>query len=180
MKILPTFGIALVFLAVCGTVLTNFRQRNTGVMHYERYFSATPPTGYGLQRSLVSVEAPANDLDQSILQQGILYHQAEDYDLALTSLRAYLESNPAPADHLPQLLATTAALATGHYGEAAKHLEAMPQTNPEAEAAAVWFSGLLDLRAEKLTAARSKFQLLSNMRSDGNYPVDAMLEDLGR
>lgn len=157
--------------------MVNHQHREQGAILFEQYFDADPPAGYGLQRSLQA--AGGNDLDASILRQGILYHQQQAYDLALPALRAYLESNPVPESYLPQLLAATAALATGEFAEGAAYLEAMPTEEEEAAAAAAWYRGLLALREEKYKEADTQLRLVEKYWPTHPYPVAKLLDSEG-
>lgn len=95
--------------------------------------------------------------------------------MALVSLRAYLESNPTPDNFLPELLAGTAAMASGSYGEARRFLQQLPEEDSDADGAALWYLGLLDLREENLEAARGKLQLLAGSPARNQYPVEDLL-----
>lgn len=160
--------LALTLLASCG-----YRNANQGRLLYQRYFEATSPVGYGTLRAVAT--PAALDGDASILAQGKRYHQTADYDLALVSLRAYLESNPAPEAYLPELLAGTAAMASGYYDEARDYLERLPTEDSDADGAALWYLSLLDLREENLVAARGKLELLAASPARNQYPVGDVL-----
>lgn len=156
-------------------VLSNCQHNHTGTTLYEAYFDATPVNGYATQRSLA---AGNEDTDASILRQGKLYHQQKDYDLALMSLRAYLESNPEPGNHQVFLLAATAAMASGNYGEAATYLQQISQENPEFGAAASWHTALLALKKEDLSAATKELRSLELAGMNRLYPVQEILAKL--
>lgn len=150
-------------------------RQQAGTVLFEEYFDAAPPAGYGLQRGFQAVGG--EDLDASILRQGILYHQQGAYDLALPTLRAYLESNPVPESYLPQLLAATAAMATGEYAEGAAHLEAMPTEQGEAAAAAAWYGALLALRENRYDEANAQLDLIGEYWPAHPYPVNDLLNN---
>ena len=151
------------------------QRNNTGVLLYEAYFDATPVNGYATQRSLA---AAALDEDASILRQGIRYHQERDYDLALMSFRAYLESNPEPGNDQVFLLTATAAMASGNYAEAEAYLKQIDKDNSEFAVAASWHTAMLALRNENLDAAAAELRLLEQAGMDRLYPIKAILADL--
>lgn len=144
-------------------------------MLYETYFDATPVNGYATQRSLT---AATPDEDASILRQGVRYHQEQDYDLALMSFRAYLESNPEPNNDQVFLLAATAAMASGNYAEGEEYLMRIAKDDSEFGAAASWYIALLTLRKEKLDAAAAELRLLEQAGMDRLYPVKEILASL--
>lgn len=172
-----TFTIALLAVITILTVfaMSSYRQGNAGTLLFEEYFSATPAQGYATQRSLA---VAGNDTDASILHQGKLYHQQQDYDLALMSLRAFLESNPVPATGEPLFLAATAASATGHYAEAAEYLAQIAPDEPEYGPEASWHTALLLLKDEKPVAARPYLEGLKNSGRGNLYPVEEVLKKL--
>ena len=174
-KYLPFLSF-VVLLAIAFAASSTYRNAKPGEVLYNRYFEAQTPAGAGITRAAVG-EAAA-DPDVSILEQGKRYYQSEDYDLALVSLRAYLEANPTPEDYLPELLAGTAAMATGHYSEGKRYLQRLPESHAAADAAALWYLSLLDLREENLSAARGKLQLLADQRMGAEYPVTEVLQKL--
>ena len=152
------------------TLLFFYRQTNPGLHLYQAYFEATPHVGQGITRA-----AAAPSGEYAVLEQGKRYHQAGQYDYALTSLRSYLTTQPIPADYLPELLAGTAAMATGNYAEARRYLQELPTEDTDADAAALWYLSLLDLHDENLDAAQGKLQLLTASPAARQYPVDELL-----
>ncbi|NJC27730.1 hypothetical protein [Neolewinella antarctica] len=170
------------FLCIATTLLVAFfaisayRQAAPGARLYNQYFTANSPIGYTTDRAL-GLTALAGDA--AILEQGKRYHQDTDYDLALVSLRTYLDHNPVPNDYLPELLAGTAAMATGNYAEARSHLWQLPESDSDADGAALWYLSLLDLREENLVAARGKLRLLAGSPAGRQYPVEEVLGELG-
>lgn len=164
-------GLVLVFLIVCAFALTGYSEDNAGKLLAEEFFSPVPVQGYGTQRALT---AGSRDAAASILRQGIVYHQQQDYDLALVSFRAYFEEAPVREDYLPTVLATTAAIATGNYAEARELLNGIPKTEKDMRQDYLWHAALLDLRNENFPAARESLTELERMdRTD--YKVKALL-----
>lgn len=152
--------------------MTACGKANEGSRLFEKYFEASPANGYGTQRSLV---ADISDEDASILRQGVTYHQQADYDLALVSFRAYLESNPAPATDQPLLLAATAAIATGHYAEGEEYLNQIPADETEAGVASRWYIALLLLRRNDKRAAVWALRQIETSQNARAYPVGELL-----
>ncbi len=142
-------------------------------MLFEQYFEAEPVSGYGTQRSLAT---GISDEDASILRQGITYHQQMDYDLALVSFRAFLESNPEPASDRPLLLAATAAIATGHYAEGKEYLAQITEDDSEIGTAANWHQALLLLRKEERSAALAELQLVGRSPAGSAYPTEDLVK----
>ena len=148
--------------------MTTHGEVNEGVLLFEEYFEAKPVAGYGTQRSLA---AGISDEDASILRQGIAYHQRADYDLALVSFRAFLESNPVPATDQPLLLAATAAIATGHYAEGAEYLNQITEDDSEVGTAANWHQALLYLRKEEGSTALMELRNVELATAGRAYPT---------
>ena len=155
--------------------LSSYREANKGALLFEEYFEAAPVEGYGTQRSLTVGQ---RDTDASILRQGIAYHQQADYDLALVSLRAYLDSNPLPDNDQVFLLAATAAIASGNYAEGEEYLKQIAKDDAKFGAAASWHTALLALRKENLRAATGELRLLEQAGMNRLYPVKAILQNL--
>lgn len=175
-KALPLiFGFLL--LAICTLAVASFHSEKRGQRLYEEYFEATPPSGYGAQRALGT--SNVTDADQSILRQGINYHQAGRYDYALTSFRAYLESNPEPETYTVELLAATAAMASGEFLEGKGYLETMTLDAPAAKAAYYWYQALLELRNEDLTEARQMLEKLRALPESKDYQAAELERVLG-
>lgn len=133
-------------------MLGSYRSGNAGKLLAEEYFSALPAGGYGTQRALRPVTIATNDA--AILDQGILFHQQQEYDKALVSFRAYLDAHPVTDDYLPGYLASTAAFATGRYHESEEYIGTIQRNSPTAQAAFHWQSAILALRREQFTAAQ--------------------------
>lgn len=138
----------------------------------EEFFSAQPPNGYGTQRAL-SPAGATSDADASILRQGVRYHQEEEYDLALVAFRAYFSGEPVSVKPLHLNLATTAALASGAYADAATFVAEMPVASTDR----LWWGAMLDLRREKLRGAKDKLEQLVE-RNDNSYPAAVLLQRL--
>jgi len=172
---LRTLGILAALALFLGLAMVGFRSEKKGAALYHQYFDPTPVGGYGIQRAL-GVESLTTD--QSILQQGILYHQQREYDLALVAFRAYLEGQSVTAGPRPYLLAATAAMARGAYEEAAGYLDRMPRDDDAAVAAHGWYSALLDLREEKLSLAASRLKNLLEQKGGKEYPVSQVVTEL--
>ncbi len=162
-------------LALCTLAVSQYRTARQGALLYAEYFSPIPPGGYGAQRVLT---AAATDTDASILRQGISYHQEGRYDYALTAFRAYLESHPEPEGYTVELLAATAAMASGEYSEGESYLEAMPKEVPAAKAAYIYYQALLTLRNEDLEQAGRKLELLKGLQAGGLFPAAEILDEL--
>ncbi|MFT5999603.1 MAG: tetratricopeptide (TPR) repeat protein [Neolewinella sp.] len=162
-------------LLLMAFAVSRYQRDHMGTLLYEAYFDATPANGYATQRSLA---ARNEDTDASILRQGKLYHQQKDYDLALMSLRAYLESNPEPDNDQVFLLAATAAMASGNYVEAEEYLQQISKNDAKFGAAASWHMALLCLRKEDLRAAVWELRLLEQAGLDRLYPVKDILAKL--
>jgi tetratricopeptide (TPR) repeat protein len=162
-------------LLLIAFAVSSYQRGNSGTIMYEAYFDATPVNGYATQRSLA---AGTNDTDASILRQGKLYHQQKDYDLALMSLRAYLESNPEQTSSKPLLLAATSALATGRYSEGEELLQLINMDIPEHGNAAKWYTALLHLRKEEKTKAAKLLRELETAGLGRLYPVKDILAKL--
>ena len=173
-KVLTSLSFALLLLLSL-LVGCNYRSANQGQRLYGKYFSAESPIGY---QTLRAVGAAQLDDEASILEQGKRYHQQQDYDMALVSFRAYLESNPEPASFLPELLAGTSAMASGYYDEARDYFERLPTNVSEADGAALWYLSLLDLRDENIDAARGKLEVLAKSAARNQYPVRDVLQQL--
>ena len=154
----------------------SFKAENSGALLFDRYFDATPVNGYSIQRGLTP--AKVTDQDASILRQGVNWHQSKDYDLALVSLRAYLESNPVPATGRPLLLAATAAIAIGEYEEAAGYLAEVPRVDAATRVADDWYTALLALRKEDLAAARPLLEKIAKDANGRNYAAKDLLKAL--
>lgn len=148
--------------------MTTYGEANAGVLLFEEYFDAAPANGYGTQRSLA---AGISDEDASILRQGILYHQQADYDLALVSFRAFLESNAETASDRDLLFAATAAIATGHYAEGGEYLDLITEDDSEPGTAANWHQALLHLRGEERKAALAELRLVEQATAGRSYPA---------
>lgn len=170
-----TIGLVALILLLSVFAISYSRQENKGTLLFEKYFDAAPVEGYGTQRSLT---ANQRDTDASILRQGIAYHQQADYDLALMSFRAYLESNPEPASDQVFFLAATAAIAAGNYTEGEELLNQVAKDDAEFGAAASWHTALLALKKENLPAATSELRSLEQAGIDRLYPVKKLLADL--
>lgn len=162
-------------LALCTLAVSQYQTARKGALLYAEYFSPVPPGGYGAQRVLTAV---ATDTDASILRQGISDHQEGRYDYALTAFRAYLESNPEPEEYTIELLAATAAMASGEYAEGRIYLEAMPKEAPVAKAAFVYYQALLELRNEELEEAGKNLELLKGLQAGGLFPAAEILDEL--
>ena len=160
-------------LLFSGFAMTTYGESDGGVLLFEEYFEAKPVYGYGIRRSLA---ADLSDTDASILRQGISYHQQADYDLAIVSFRAFLESNPEPADDQPLLLAATAAIATGHYAEGMDYLDEITEDDSETGTAANWHQALLHLRKGNNAAALAELQRVKQARAGRAYPTARLLE----
>jgi tetratricopeptide (TPR) repeat protein len=170
-----SIAVLLTSLVLLVFAISNYQRSHKGALLYETYFDATPADGYATQRSL---SAGNDDTDASILRQGKLYHQQKEYDLALMSLRAYLESNPEPDDGQVFLLGATAAMASGNYAEATAYLQQISKDDAELKAAASWHTALLDLREENLQKAINGLRLLEEAGQDRLYPVKEILAKL--
>lgn len=162
-------------LALCTLAVSNYRTARQGALLYAEFFTPTPPSGYGSQRVLT---ATATDTDASILRQGFSYHQAGRYDYALTAFRAFLEGNPEPEGYTVELLAATAAMASGEYEEGDAFLQGMPQEAPAAKAAYLYYSALLDLRQERLDDAGEKLARLKEMQAGSLFPAAEILLEM--
>ncbi|OAV43297.1 hypothetical protein [Lewinella sp. 4G2] len=173
-KLIPFLSTALLLL-VAVLMVQGYRNATPGEVLYRQYFQAEMPANAGNTRA---VAVATLDPDASLLEQGRRHYLSEDYDLALVSLRAYLESNPFPDDYLPELMAGTSAMATGNYAEGKRYLQQLPDTHDEADAAALWYLSLIDLHEEQLGAARAKLELLSQQPLGSEYPVNEVLGEL--
>lgn len=171
MKKVFHFAVALTVLVLSVLAVSGYAEDNAGKLLAEEFFSPVPARGYGTQRVLV---AGASDAAASILRQGVIYHQQEDYGLALMSLRAYLEESPVQEDHLALLLAATAAIATGYYTEARGFLDAVPRSGTAVHRDYLWYSALLDLRQEDTASARKQLERLDALGKT-DYAVKALL-----
>lgn len=152
--------------------MTNYRSHNSGRLLFEEFFEATPLGGYGTQRALGTIDQ--NDTDASILRQGIKYHQAGDYDLALVSLRAYLEGNPVQEEKAVMLLAAGAAMATGNYAEAREYVDELSESAPSA----IWYDALLNLRVEDIQGAKASLTALTEKNSEASATAKELLTRL--
>lgn len=152
----------------------SYRAERPGDRLFGAYFSAAPVQGYPAQRSL---SAGMVDADASILRQAYAYHKAADYDLALVSFRAFLESNPVPESDETLLLAGTSAVATGNYAEGAEYLRRVDENGAFA-AEARWHLALLDLREGSLAAARGELRRISEAPAGRSLPVGELLEKI--
>lgn len=170
-KSLPLL-LVLVLMTLALVATTTYRQVNQGNRLYHQYFSAESPLGYQTTRAV----GKASDQEASIWEQAKRYHQGKDYQLALSSLRNYFESEPAPNTFLPELLAGTAAMASGEYTEARRFFQEIPADNQEVDAAALWYLSLLDLKQENLQAAQGKLELLTSNPAGKAYPAEELLE----
>lgn len=164
-------GLAIVFLVVCTFALTGYSEDNAGKLLAEEFFSPVPVRGYGTQRALTVGNRAAA---ASILRQGIIYHQQQDYDLALVSFRAYFDEVPVREEYFPTVLASTAAFVTGNYEEAREFLDGIPQTEKTVRQDYLWHTALLDLRNEDFSAARERLAELEGMGQQ-DYEVKALL-----
>lgn len=171
-----TFSILLIlgFIACSVFAVSSYRAEQPGVRLFGEYFSAVPVQGYAVQRSL---SAGANDEDASILRQAFAYHKSADYDLALVSFRAYLESNPLPVHEETLLLAGTSAVATGNYAEGAEYLDQI-ETSGELAAEARWHLALIDLQQGKLTSARGELKRVATSKNGQGLPITELLEKI--
>jgi len=161
------------FVALCVVVFGSYRSGNAGKLLAEEYFTALPAGGYGTQRALRPVTIETNDA--AILDQGILYHQQQEYDRALVSLRAYLDDRPVTDDYLPGFLASTAAFATGRYAESQEYIQSMQRSSRSAKAAFHWQSALLELRQEELTSAHHHLEQVVSLDSTGYAAGELLL-----
>lgn len=171
LKKLILSGLAILFLAVCVIALTGYAKDNQGKLLAEEFFSPVPVRGYGTQRALI---AGSRDAAASILRQGIIYHQQQDYDLALVSFRAYFDEVPVREEYFPTVLASTAAFVTGNYEEAREFLDGISQTEKTVRQDYLWYTALLDLRDENFSAARERLTELEGM-GQKDYEVKALL-----
>lgn len=175
-KALPIlFGLLLI--ALCTLAISSYRTARQGTILYAEFFTPTPPGGYAAERTLTAGQV-TTDTDASILRQGITYHQEERYDYALASLRAYLESNPDPVNPNVELLAATAAMASGEYAEAESYLQDMPRETAKAEGAYLYYGALINLREEQLEAAENKLITLGKLPGAEMYPAAEILEKM--
>ncbi len=149
--------------------LQSYQAANTGRLLMEEFFDARPAYGYGTQRVLTAAGNPL-DTDASILRQGTLYHQEEQYDLALVAFRAYFSGSPVDPDPLHLQLAATAAMSAGAYTEAADFVAELSAASADKH----WWQSLLALRQEDLVAAKAHLQAIAE-RKDHNYPVADLL-----
>lgn len=171
-KFVLSFFLFVTLIVLAIVALSSYRSANAGKLLADKFFSALPAEGYGTQRALSPKQRATTEA--SILSQGILYHQQKDYDRALVSLRAYLADQPVSDDYLPGLLASTAAFATGRYGEAQEFLENMSRDSDPALAAYHWQSALLALRKEDFSAARLHLEEVIKLRPAG-YAANELL-----
>jgi lipopolysaccharide biosynthesis regulator YciM len=162
-------------LLLTAFAVSNYQRAHKGALLYETYFDATPVDGYATQRSLA---AGNEGTDASILRQGKLYHQQKDYDLALMSLRAYLESNSEPTSSEPLLLAATAAMATGRYDEGNEFLQLINLDSPDQGNTAKWYSALLLIRKGEKANATNLLRELEAQGMGRLYPVKDVLAKL--
>lgn len=175
LKKIISIALLVASILLLAFAVRSYQRDNAGTLLYETYFDASPVNGYATQRSLAAGNA---DTDASILRQGKLYHQQKHYDLALMSLRAYLESNPEPDNDQVFLLAATAAMASGNYVEAEEYLQHVSKDDPEFGAAALWHTSLLALRKEDLQEAVWGLRALEKAGMDRLYPVKDVLAKL--
>lgn len=152
--------------------MKSYQQDNAGKLLAEAFFLPEPVMGYGTQRALT---VGTKDVTESLLRQGKTYHQQKDFDLALVSLRAYFDEVAVEPDYLPYLLAVTAAMATGHYKESVEHLNEMPRTKKQAEAAYRWYASLLSLRQENVVEARLHLEQLLALQPQA-YPASELMD----
>lgn len=171
-----TISIVLVlgFIACSVFAILSYRAEQPGARLFTEYFSAVPIQGYTAQRSL---SAGVPDADASILKQAYTYHKAADYDLALVSFRAYLESNPFPVNEETLLLAGISAVATGEYAEGAEYLDQI-DGGGEYAAEAWWHLALIDLQRGDLKAARGELQRVTSNSYGRNFPAEDVLEKI--
>jgi outer membrane protein assembly factor BamD (BamD/ComL family) len=168
-----TVSIVLIlgFIACSAFAIMSYRAEQPGARLFAEYFSAVPAQGYTAQRSL---SARAHDEDVSIIKQAYSYHKAADYDLALVSFRAYLESNPLPANEEALLLAGISAVATGEYAEGAEYLGQIDKDGAYA-AEAWWHLAMIDLQRGDLKAARGELQRVAASSYSRNFPAEDVL-----
>ncbi|TXF83360.1 hypothetical protein FUA23_21595 [Neolewinella aurantiaca] len=171
-----TVSIILVSVVVACSLfaMSAYKKEQPGKHLFSTYFDAAPSQGYTTQRSL---SASANDTDASIIRQAYTYHKSADYDLALMSFRAYLESNPLPVSDETLLLAGTSAVATGNYAEGADYLDQIDQEG-EYASEAWWHLALIDLQRGDLKAAKGELARVANSRYGHNFPTAQIMEEL--
>ena len=162
------------FIACSVFAVSSFRAERSGARLFSEYFSAAPVQGYGVQRSLAVDQV---DVDASILRQAYAHHKAENYDLALVSFRAYLESNPVPENDEVLMLAGTSAVAMGNYGEGAEYFDQIEATG-EFAAEAWWHLALINLQGDNLTDARSEWRKVSANKQGARFPAIELLEKI--
>ncbi|MFT4687526.1 MAG: tetratricopeptide (TPR) repeat protein [Neolewinella sp.] len=169
-KTIPIF-LLLGFIACSVLAISSYRAEQPGVRLFTKYFSAVPMQGYSAQRSLA---AGMKEADASIIRQAYVYHEATNYDLALVSFRAYLESNPVPKSDETLLLAGTAAVAAGEYAEGAEYLDQIEEGG-EFTAEAWWYLALIDLQQGDLAAARGELKRVTGSNYGQLFPVKEVL-----
>ncbi len=164
----------LAFIACSVLAVSAYRAEQPGVRLFTAYFNPVPVQGYAAQRSL---SAGVNDADASIIRQAYAYHKAADYDLALVSFRAYLESNPAPVNDETLLLAGTSAVATGNYAEGEEYLDQIEKNGPFA-AEAWWHLALIDVRQGDFAAGKNELKRVISKAGTGILPASELLGQL--
>lgn len=93
------------------------------------------------------------------------------------SFRAYLESNPVPANDETLLLAGTSAIATGNYAEGAEYLDQV-EADGALAAEAWWHLALIDLREGNFAAARDELKRITQQRIPKRIPAMELLDKI--
>ncbi len=141
----------LIIVAISALAWTSYRADTVGERLFREYFDPQTAVGYGTARTVGS--APVSEQDASLLRQLLRYHQQGRYAEALAASRAFLESNPASADHRPYLLGSTAAVEIGEYEVADYLLAGMPAEEDFLRRERDWYRALLSTRAEDFPTA---------------------------
>lgn len=178
-KVLWLAGVAILFYG-----FLHYRSETRPQRLFQTYFTAIPPAGYGIKRSVaVFTGDPAREQtaeEASIYRQALRYHQEERYDYALMAWTAYLEHDPLPKDYRPHLLAATAAAASGDYPRAEELLAEMPRETEVAAASYHWYRALLFLRDGKIEIAAVALRQIPvrELTPDWRQQREALLHEL--